>query len=283
MEPVVILRGKTFELVAVQRGGDTGVYKSGNEFLRIGDAKKIRKDLTLHKKMEAAGLPVASLIAEGESGGQYYFIETSLGGKHLGKLFAEDMLESGTIAKEHFQILLKVAERFGEAQLKSTFEPQDFEEFSKGIHLAILLEELPQYRDAIESRFRKVTENLSVFPFVVSHGDFNPNNLYHAGVTDLEDSFHGPFGYDLVTALVHINYFPDSKDYEYFARYRFTSEQQVEYFKVIDSVSEDAGLLPLSRFREDFEFCRAVWCLVRMHQWPKIQKWRYDLFIRKFL
>ena len=283
MEPSIHIKGKVFDLVAVQRGATTAVYKSGNEILRIGDRAKITKDLALHKKMEALGFPVARLLGEGELGGSSYFIESSLGERHLGNQFAEDVRESGVIRDASFQSLLGIVDRFGRAQLKSIVPANDFEEFSRGIHLDILCEELPDYAVAIQSRFRRCSERFAPFPFVILHGDFNPSNLYPESVIDLEDSFYGPFGLDLVTALVHINYFPDSPEYEYVARYRFTSAQSREYLEAIDSIAAGANLPRLSEIKDDFEFCRASWSLVRMHKWPKLQHFRYELFIQKFL
>ena len=283
MEPRIQINDTLFDLIVVQRGGATAVYKSGNEILRIGDRAKITKDLALHKKMEALGFPVARLLGEGESGGFGYFIESSLGERHLGNQFAEDVRESGVIRDASFQSLLEIAARFGRAQLKSIVPAHNFEEFAHGIHLDILCEELPDYAAAIQSRFRRCIERFAPFPFVITHGDFNPNNLYPEGVIDLEDSFYGPFGFDLVTALVHINYSPDSPEYEYVARYRFTPAQSREYLEVIDSIATGAHLPRLSEFKDDFEFCRAAWSLVRMHKWPKLRQFRYDLFMQKFL
>ena len=160
---------------------------------------------------------------------------------------------------------------------------RNFDGFARGVHLDWLSAELPQYEKVIAKRFQEITKRLSVFPFVISHGDLNANNLYPEGVIDLEDSFRGPFGYDLMSALVHIGYFPDSAEYEYFARYRFTPDQANRYRAMADTLSQKAGFPPLSRFDADFDFCRGAWSLVRMHKWPKLQEFRYNLFIKKFL
>jgi len=160
---------------------------------------------------------------------------------------------------------------------------RDFSEFAKGIHLDTLCEELPEYVSRIRAIFEIIKQKLSVLPFVVTHGDFNPHNLYPAGVIDFEDSFRGPFGYDLVGALAHIDYYPDSTDFEFFAKYRFSEDQKRQYFKAFDRICTEANLPLLSEFKNEFEFSRAVWLLILMHKWPKLQKFRYDLFIEKFL
>jgi len=283
MEANLNINGKMFELVRVQRGGTTGVYKCRNEYLRIGETVKIKRDLDFHKKMETFKFPIAKLVSEGEFGGKYYFIEQSLGEKHLGEQFAEDLINLEVISDEHFKIFLEIALHFAKAQLNTATEYKDMESFKYGIHLEVLCAELPQYKSKILNCFEEVTKRLLVFPFVITHGDFNPHNLYPKGAIDLADSFYGPFGFDLVTAIVHVNYFPTSGDYEYVTHYTFTSEQEAEYFRKMDSITAKAGLPALSDFKSDFEFCRGLWSLSNMQKWPKIQKWRYDLFISKFL
>ncbi len=283
MPPVIEIEGKKFEFVVLQRQGETAVYKTDGEYLRIGKPEHVKKDLDLHKKMEAFGFPVAPLVAEGDHDGMYYFIESSLGEKHLGKLFAEDVSERGQISEENFQTFLSITERFALAQLKTATNVQSFEEFAEGFQLSTILAELPHEAERIRRRYASAVERLAVLPFVITHGDFNPNNMYGNGVIDLEDSFYAPFGYDPVTAIVHINYFPDSESYEYFARYRFTEGQVRGYYAALDGIAASSGLPPLSGFAEDFEFARAVWSSVNMKEWPRLQKWRFDRLTSKFL
>ena len=277
------LEGQEFSFVTGQRGGASAVYKSENTYIRIGNPEKIHADLALHKKMEEAGFPVAKVLMEGEENGQAYFIESSLGEKHLGKVFAEDVEKEGIISNERFEEFLSVAEQFARAQLTTRTETKDYEEFATGVLLERLCNELPDYAEKLRSRFEKVRERTAMLPFVITHGDFNPNNLYPEGVIDLEDSFHGPYGYDLVSAFSHINYFPNSKDYEYYAKYRFTADQKRQYYERLDAISIEADLPSLSEFEEDFEFCRAIWLVADNPNTPKLQKFRYDLIIEKFL
>ena len=277
------LNGQEFLFVVVQRGGNSAIYKSKDSFLRIGTKEKILADLALHKKMEAAGFPVARVIAEGNHNGQLYFMESSLGDTHLGALFANDVEKREVISAEQFESFVLITEKFARAQLTTRRDAQNYTEFAQGILLQKLSEELPEHAEGLGIRFQEVQEKTKQLPFVVTHGDFNPNNLYSKGVIDLEDSFHAPYGYDLVSAMTHINYFPDSKDYEFYAKYRFTSEQKKKYFERMDAISTKAGLPPLSRFKEDFEFCRAIWLAAKLNHIPKLQEFRYDMVIDKFL
>ncbi len=283
MEPVLLLNDKKYELIKVQRENISAIYKCGDEYLRIGREDKIERDLETHRKMERAGFPIAKILEEGTFQDMSYFVETSVGEITAGKLFTQDVAESGTISDVHFDAFLAVVEKFAQAQLHTKVDVVDFETFAKGIHLDILCKELPQHSEKIQAVFSDIKGRLSSFPFVLTHGDFNPHNIYPAGVIDFEDSFYGPFGYDIISALVHINYFPDSQDYEYFAKYHFSSNQRQKYLDAVDTISQKAGLQKISDYTADFEFCRAIWHLVRMHEWPKLQQFRYDLFIEKFL
>lgn len=277
------LEGRQFEFVTGQRGDASAVYKADDAFIRIGSATKILPDLALHKKMEEFGFPVAKLIAEGEQNGQAYFVEASLGEKHFGKLFAEGIEERGTIPAPLFEEFISVSEKLAEAQLRTAVSSGSFETFAHGVHVDTMCEELPEKADLIQARFEEARERMQAVPFVITHGDYNPNNLYPAGLIDLEDSFYGPYGYDLVSAVCHIDSFPDSHEYEYFAKYRFTDEQKTEYFARMDAHSVRAGLPPLTKFKDDFEFCRALWLAARMQETPKMQQFRYDFLTERFL
>ncbi len=277
------LDGREFEFVTGQRDGLSAIYRSADSYLRIGSPEKIRRDLELHRRMEGSGFPVAALLAQGEKDGEVYFIESSLGDTHFGNLFAEDISKIGALREDLFEQFISIAEKFAQAQLTTRIEKKHYEEFSKGIWLDRLCEELPEYADRLRTIFKRVQEHTQELPFVLTHGDFNPNNLYPAGVIDLEDSFYAPYGYDLVSAVAHIDSFPSSKEYEYSAKYRFTPLQLEQYMQRMNSISKDIGLAPLSEFADDFEFCRAVWLAADIPSTPKLQKFRYDLLIQKFL
>ena len=279
----IVLGGITFEFVKSQRDGNSAVYKGLDSYLRIGSAEKIHSDLALHKRMESAGFPVARLIAEGELGGKAYFIESSVGEKTLSQMFAEETEATGAISEESFNQFLSVTDQFARAQLRTQTSKRTFEEFADGVHLDILCQELPQYAEKIKARFKEVQERATELPFVISHGDFNPHNLYAGGAIDLEDSCHAPFGHDLIGGIVSIDYFPDSPEFEFFAKYRFSEKQRKDYLELLDGICNEQNLPKLSDFKTDFEFTRATWLLVRMDKWPKIQKFRYNKFIDTFL
>ncbi len=251
-------------------------------YLRIGEPHIIKKHLDAHSLMEKAGFPVPKLLVTGEHEGQSYFTESAIGEVRLGDAFATDF-DWNAITPKRFEELITIVRKYAEAQLKAPKPQANLRGFKPAIHVRTLCRELPEYALHIEARFKEITERLSVFPTVLSHGDFNPQNLFANGIIDLEHAFQGPWGYDIATALVHINQFPDSKDYEYFARYRFSDAQKSEYLRVFDALALENSLPKISDYLHDFEFCRAVWSSVRMAEHPKLQKWRYELFLSRFL
>jgi hypothetical protein len=277
------IEGKDFSLVKIQRDEKSAIYHSDGVYLRIGETDRIQRDLAFHKKMETFGFPVASYISEGVHDNFYYFTETSLGEINFTHVFAEDVEKQGSISDESFADFTKIIERFAEAQLKTQTITGDSTAFAKAILLPDLCNELPEYKTALQARFEKVVERTTALPWVITHGDCNSHNIHKGGIIDLEDSFTGPFGYDLITALVHINYFPDPPATAFLAKYRFTLKQQEMYLSFLDEISTRAHLPPLSLFKDDFEFCRAVWLAARLDKYPELQKFRFDLLIEKFL
>jgi hypothetical protein len=277
------LRGTIYTFVQSQRGGSSAVYKGPDSYLRIGSVEKISSDLALHKRMEIAGFPVAKLICEGELDGKTYFIESSVGERTLSEIFTEETKTSGAISEQSFDQFLTIVNQFAQAQLRTQSPERNFEEFANGIHVDILCQELSQYADRIQSKLKIIQKNTADLPFVLSHGDFNPHNLYAGGVIDLEDSYYAPFGHDLIGGIVSIEYFPNSPEFEFYAKYKFSEEQKKKYVLSIDKICTEHNLPKLSHFLPDFEFTRAVWLLVGMHRWPKLQKFRYEKFIKKFL
>ncbi|MCE9541697.1 aminoglycoside phosphotransferase family protein [Candidatus Kaiserbacteria bacterium] len=279
--PNLTVEGTDFTLVTKQRSGQR-VYRGKDSYLRIGDAAAVSRELTTHQKMEALGFPVASILSVGSFGTESYFIEQSLGEKRFRDLFESDFSTLGSVSDAHFSDFLCVSERYLTAQSKALVTP-DPENFAKGIHLDILREELPQYITSLRDKFERVLQKISGFPYVLTHGDFNPSNMYPLGVIDFEDSFSAPFGFDAICALSTVEWFPDPGDFEYVAKYRFTPSQKLEYLAMCDAVCARAGFPAVSQYYGDFAFCRAVWSTVRMQAWPKLQTWRYERFIKTFL
>lgn len=283
MQSSITINEEIFTLVKTQRDKESAIYKGADTFLRLGTNERIVRDATIHKRMESAGFPVARLLEEGEYEGRFYYKETSLGVEHYGELFAQDVKKYGCISDERFADFLDIMERFARAQITTCGELRDEEKFAKSIHLEMLMEELPKFSERIHGCYVEAMEKLSMFPFCLTHGDCNPHNIHPGGIIDFEVASSGPIGYDLISVLVTVDYYPKVSGYEFIAGYQFTDKQKQRYLEMMDTIFSESGLPPVSHYLYEFEFFRAVWLLVRMHQWPKIQQFRYDIFEKKFL
>ncbi len=281
METTLTLDGKAYSLIREQRNG-IRLYKGDDSYVRVGSADRIERDITSHRAMAKAGYPVAAILTEGDMAGERYFVEQSLGEKTFRTLFEEDITAHGAISDERFNEFLRISKHFLQAQAKKVVSP-DPQAFATAIHLEMIRAELPQYSISLGQKFERICERLVKFPYVLSHGDFNASNMLPYGVIDLEDVASAPFGFDAVSPVATLDWFPDGPDFEYFARYRYSDSQRSTYLTMIDAVSQEAGFPAITPYYDDLAFCRGVWSCVRMHEWPKLQKWRYDKFIKTYL
>ncbi len=224
-EENLTIDGQSFQLLGTQRGG-ASVYRGAGTYLRIGEPRTIERDIALHRMMEKAKFPVAQIVQEGLHGTQGYFVELSLGDASFRALFQADVEASATISADNFKSFVSVSKQLLNAQVKNADGTWDVGEFAGGIKLSQLCRELPAHAHEIQERFMKAAKKLSVLPKTLTHGDCNPANMYRGGIIDLEDSFYGPFGYDVISALTSIDWSPERRDYEFYAQYRFSEEQK---------------------------------------------------------
>lgn len=272
----ITVEGSVFELVDVQRGG-SAIYKNENYYLRIGDLPKLGEDLTLHKRMESFGFPVAQLVSEGNFQNMPYFIEESLGTECFGQIFKKETQTFGQVTDESFGKFLAITAQFATAQLKTVSETKNWETFRTGLHLDILCQELPLLKQKIIDKYSQVEERLKAFPFGILHGDFTPFNIYPKGIIDLEDSFLGPVGFDVGAFPGIQNWFPDTSDDELHKVYKCTNSQTQEYLRTMDNIYQGEGLPKISDFLDEFNFTKGIWFTVRMQHLPSLQQFRYEL------
>ena len=274
----ITVGGRMYRHVDTQRGGTSAIYKDDINYLRIGESDKMRKDLTLHKKLESLGFPVPKLLGEGSYEGMYYFIEESLGEDHFGNIFRKETEKYGHIQDQTFDQFVRILALFAKAQLNTATSDKAWDSFKNGIHLDFIINELPDKEKEILRAYKMVGDRLSVLPFALVHGDLTPFNVYPKGVIDFEDSFVGSVGYDLGTIIEHLNWFPESRDFEYYKVYNFTVEQKKRISDMVDELYREYGLPRFSDYLDDLNFVRGVWFTVRNFRSPKLQKYRYKLF-----
>lgn len=282
MPESLVIEGRQFALLGTQRSG-AAVYRGSDSYLRIGERAAIAHDLAQHREMEASKYPVARILSEGENDGKMYFTEESLGQKSFRAVFEENYISSGSVASGNFAAFTGIAKKLYTAQLKSKRETWDVGEFASGANVTKFARELPVYRAEIEAKFVEAAERLKKLPGTLLHGDCNAANMYEGGIIDLEDSFYGPVGYDQISALVSIEWSPDTRDHEFYAQYKFTAEQKTTYLKALNAVGKKAGVTDLGTYAGDLALCRAIWLCSGMAKWPRIQQWRYEKFIHEYL
>lgn len=272
----LIIGGKLYSFVKTRAYAPVSVYRHENEFLRIGPENILTKEIALSKKLLEFGFPIPQILSEGEKNGQYYFTETSLGDTLLGDIFWKDAREKGFVSDENFQKLLVLIEKFTRAQMKTAESGNAFESFYLGIHVEYIIEELPHLEEKITAGFEKLKARTALLPIVMTHGDFNPYNLFEAGVIDFESMFEAPVGYDIICAIYHTFLFPNGIDFESARRYEFSADQIAKYIALVDKISVENNVPKVSDFSADFIFARMIWSAVRMHRMPKVQQWRYE-------
>jgi aminoglycoside/choline kinase family phosphotransferase len=281
-EQNVILNGVSFTLVKIQRDGLSAIYKSEDKtkILRIGDKVKIEKDLANHKKLIQQGYPVSEIVEESEDNDLGYFIEESLGENLFGQLFRSDYEQTGEVSDENFDLLIKESKKLLTAQIKNSVSDDRTESTIKGVHLDWLIDELPDEKDKIEKRLVLALQRLKNFPFVFSHGDYNPYNTFPDGIIDFEDGFYAPILFDVYGLLVYPFHFPTKEEIELEINggYKYSEEQRKRYLDEMDKVLMENGFPKGSDFFEEIKFLKGIWLAVRMQKWPKMQQYRYKIF-----
>ncbi len=275
------LDGRSFARIVIQRGGDSAVYQGEGEYLRLGSPERIAAFRARHELLASNGFPVASILRGGTLDGRDYYTEKALTEPKFGAAFRDEW-EAGGVSTEMFASYIAITSAYTEAQLTSGPLLGANSSLYEGAHVDWLCAELPDDALRIRDAFKRVEERLAPYPVVACHGDYNPQNAFPDGVIDFEDMFSGPAGYDQATGITSLDFFPDG-DFEYTARYRFSDTQKQAYWDAIDRVFTAHSLPAPSANSEDFAFCRAAWSAVRMHQWPKLQAWRYQTFRERFL
>lgn len=279
MDPAssITIRGIRYSLVRKRERQNLSIYRASRTYLRIGPVKLIARERRRSEAFIRAHFPAPHIITYGTRGKQSYFVERSLGTAQFGKRFIRDCERSGRISAQNMASFLRIVSRYADAQLSVRRKKRDWSAFGRSVHLPILQKELPAKSVRLRRAYARATERLSLFPFVLSHGDFNPHNIFPRGVIDMEQVSYAPAGYDLITALVHIDTFPNETSYEYHRLYSFTQSQKNSYLAMIDQRCVSVGLPPPSQYLKEFRFCRMLWSAARMQRYPRLQKWRYRL------
>jgi hypothetical protein len=274
MKQSLEINGEKYKLLKKRIYNPVYVYRGKNKFLRIGSSSVVGRELALHRRLLACGFPLAKILGSGKMGNQKYFIEESLGDRHFGQIFAHDCRVRGSVSTSNFEAFRKVLLKFASAQLSTRKKSGNFQHFHKGINLHFMNKESPKQRTKTALAIKLMQKKLQKLPFVQTHGDLGPFNIYPKGVIDIESLFEAPIGYDLATAIFMTDFFPVKK-LELQQIFRFTRQQKKKYIDSIDYFFQKNNLPKFSGFLNEFILARCLWTTTRMEKWPKIRSWRF--------
>lgn len=285
--PILTIDGKEYEFVKTRSHMHISIYKGKDCYLRIGPKELIQKEISYQKNLQGFGFPIPDIVGEGQYLDLYYFTESSFGDEHLGQIFRSHCASNSIVHDADFSKLLRIVNRFAHAQLK-TADTQSFvfADFRELIQIDTLLKELPQFSQGTLDAWQILESRVKHLPSVLTHGDFNPYNIFEEGVIDWERGSYAPLGYDLVTNIFQSFFFPLNGDYEFTAGCRYSEAQITRYWEEINAICATTGVPRISDHINDFIFCRSVWSAVRMKRWPKIQMWRfrqYEVLLETYL
>lgn len=278
------INGKEYNLVKERREAPMAVYKFDKTYLRIGDKEDIEAELKMRDQLKEHGFPVPQRFRQGQTDdGMFYYTEKAIGVENFSEIFIKDLEKQGSIDQKSFIQFIDISKEFAAAQLNTINEKADIKEFINAVNLKDIYKEFSREKDKIEKFVEEAKERLSIFPLVLTHGDFNSHNLYRQGVIDFENLFYAPAGYDIVTNIFNPEFFPILGDYEVVNPFRFTQEQKQEYFKVFDEFYLEKGIPRISDYEKYFSFFRATWLTANKEHIPKVQQFRKELYKKYFL
>ncbi len=276
----VIIDGIQYSLVLKRMRG-AGIYVNANKdrYLRIGDPAMVAKELGFHRRLLSAGFPVAEIVSDGTSDGMAYWIEESLGDEHMTGRFRKDFERIGSVSDELLETFIRQVVGVSDAQARSCeMRPYDFDRLAVAVGEDGMEEELPDLREDIRAAWDKATARIADLPECLTHGDLTTHNVMERGVIDFGDHFEGPLGYDAVTAITAITWFPNDRSCEFFKTYDLSREQFDRFLERCDAMETPYGTFRLRDRFDDLYFLKALWWSVRNHHNPKLQAWRYGKF-----
>ncbi len=266
-----ILGGREFSFVKDRRNG-TRIFcaPDGKSYLRVGPKNEIANEIHFHEQLIEQGYPVPSIMQRGSIDEfENYFIESSAGDDKFGMIFRNEIIVGGKISSSSFDQFTNILKRYLDAEQNNLIDTQNWESLFLGAHFDYLLEEMPKEKSLIMESWNKIMVDLADAPFVLCHGDLNAHNILPRGIIDFETAFDGPLGYDLVSAVTSMQWFPKAGDFEVIGKYSFTDNQIETLWNLSPIV--------LKHFNALFVL-RSAWLVVRMDRFPKLQAWRYKHF-----
>ncbi len=243
------------------------VYRSQDSkyILRTGGKDEIQNEADFAQKLYHVGFPIPAPVERGEIDGEVsYFVETSVGNKTFGEMFASDYRDIGKINDDLFKKFTETVKLFAVAQLDNSNRELETIQLVEAIQLGNVLLENPDLpEDLINTAMEKFKKRTNLLPVVISHGDFTPFNIMEGGVIDFETRVMMPFGYDIVTGVVFQKFWdhPKPNGSGTMKLWDFSNEQLTSYFDQIDMLCKKYNISNISDFKNDFIFLKSIWAL----------------------
>lgn len=266
-----------FRLMKVRHGYPVAVYTNGVSFLRVGPAELIRREVDVQRRLWDSGGPVPEIIAQGVVGDRSYFIETRVGSRSWGDVFAAESQAIGSISRDSLSAWMGLTVRFLGAQQRIELSG-DLQEFWRAIEVDELAHDLPKSAGMIQRAVVRIESRLSGIPLVYIHGDFNPHNILEGGVVDFENSGRGPLGYDIVSNATNAFFFPVGSEFEMCRTYELSGPQLSAYFENVDLCLSGSGLAPVSSVVDELIMLRAIRATRSFPGMRRLRRWRQGLF-----
>lgn len=263
-QKTIELVGDTWNYVKERLSTNVRVYKSldGSKYLRIGETRSIKSEVTYIKKIYGLEFPVPKVLEQGEVSGYSYYIESSVGETPFGDKFREECTSQGRVSQDSLESFCEVVCAFLRAQIKSSSLNMQVD-LRKDIMLSNVLQENPCLDiSQVESCIKKIESRLSGLPKNFSHGDLTPRNVSEKGVIDFEFCSIAPIGFDVLTAPLIERFWGfsanDKKTHEEF----YLDKKQVSYyFHKVEKEAELHGIRGFLQFTDDFILLKAIWSL----------------------
>lgn len=276
----ITLNGEVFTHVKTREFTPVSIYRGKNSFLKTGQEDVLEKEFNFQKHLFELGFPVPSVMSIGEEGEIFYFTEESLGEDSFEDSFSKNVNENKEISDEHFRQFIEITRKYANSQIKTSEECSNHERFTQSLLRHDLInEEIPDVAYKTNEALKKALGAISIFPVVLTHGDFHAANIFPKGIIDFEGFAYAPFGYDLLTNIYAPHIFSSKKSE---IKYCFTKGQMKQYLDEMDEICTIHNLPKLSGCKDHFIFLRLIWATVGMHKWPRTQMRRYTRY-RKIL
>jgi Phosphotransferase enzyme family len=265
---VAVVGGQRFTLHHARPSG-VALYRGEGAYMRVGPPHALEPEYRAHVRLLALGFPVAALLDRGEAGGQFYFVEESLGAETFGDRFDSETGRGG-VTEASFAAFLAVVRRYAAAQLRgaTAADGRTGDAFAGIARLDQALDELPDLRGAALRGFARAVERLSAYPSVETHPDLHAYNVCAGGVIDLEGVTRGYAGYDVIGALLVPELFPPAP-----GAYGFSPPQRARYLAAVDALYAEHDLPPPSATSGAIRLCKLLSSVVGRRGRPAQRRW----------